>query len=188
MTAQQQEQQEPQNKQQEARPQEVSVVPPPLEVLKEWQAPSRPYKKRDREYFTTIAAIVFLVSVILLFVKEWLLIAVIISLMFISYVLATVEPEKIKNAITTRGVRSEDKNYKWDDLDNFWFTEKWGHQVLNIQTLRTFPPKLQLLINGENKEEIKALMERYLIEQEPDKGPLDKAADWLKEKVPLETE
>ena len=44
--------------------------PVQLKTLLKWQAPIRPFKKRDREYYTTIAAIVFLLAVILLFLKE----------------------------------------------------------------------------------------------------------------------
>ena len=68
-----------------------------------WEATVRPFKKRDREYYSTIAAIVFLLAVILLFLKEWLLIAVMVALMFVAYVLATVVPEKTTHEINTRG-------------------------------------------------------------------------------------
>jgi len=169
-------------------PSEVSVVPPPAKDLLGWEAPARPFKKRNREYFTTIAAIVFLVSVILLFVKEWLLIGVIIALMFVSYVLATVEPEKVKHKITTRGVFTGDKNYKWDDLMQFWFSDKWGHEVLNIKTLRNFPPQLQMLLGSLDKKQVRDIVEKYLPYEKPEKNTLDKMANWLQEKVPLESD
>ncbi|MBI3342641.1 hypothetical protein HY032_00610, partial [Candidatus Gottesmanbacteria bacterium] len=45
------------------------------EVLLAWTSPSRLFKKRDREYFTNIGAIVFLLTIILVFAREFVLIA-----------------------------------------------------------------------------------------------------------------
>ena len=93
-------------------PDEVTPENSPLEVLpsKElkilysWMAPARPFKRRDKEFWTTIIAIVILVGLILFFVKEWFLIAAIISLTFVYYVLSTVEPEEIEYKISNRGL------------------------------------------------------------------------------------
>ena len=169
-------------------PTEVAVIPPPAKDLLAWESSARPFKKRGREYFTTIAAIVFLVSVILLFIKELLLIAVIIALMFVSYVLATVEPEKIKHKITTRGIKTGDKTYKWEDFSRFWFVEKWGHVILNIDLFRGFPSRLQLLLGNLKKTQLRKVIEKYLLYEKPEKTMMDKAGKWLQEKVPLETE
>lgn len=173
-------------KEEQINPQEVSFVPPPLKTLLEWESPARPFKKRDREYFTTIAAIVFLVSVILLFIQEWLLIAVIISLMFISYVLATVKPENVKHKITTRGIKTGKRNYKWEDFDHFWISERWGHKILNLRLTAPMAPIIQILLGDKEEKEIKETIEKYLIYDKPEDNFLDKAAEWLQEKFPLE--
>lgn len=176
----------PEHKEQ-INPQEVSFVPPPLKILLEWESPARPFKKRDRDYFTTIAAIVFLVSVILLFIQEWLLIAVIISLMFITYVLATVKPEDVKHKITTRGIKTGKRNYKWEDFDHFWISERWDHKILNLRLTAPMAPIIQILLGKKKEEEIKDIIEKYLMYEKPEDNFLDKAADWLQEKFPLES-
>ena len=51
-------------------------------VLFEWEAPERAYKKRDRDFWITIIAILVLVSVILFLVKEFFLIGALISALF----------------------------------------------------------------------------------------------------------
>lgn len=169
------------------KPSEVTLVPPPAKTLLVWQAPTRPFKKRDKEYFSTIAAIVFLLVIILFFIKEWLLIGVVIALMFVSYVLATVPPEKITYKITTRGVVIGDKTYKWSQLRRFWFSTKWNSQIICFETLMVFPRQLRLVLGGEKKEEVKKIVEKYLIYEEPKKSLIDKTAVWLEEKVPLES-
>ncbi|HBU22290.1 TPA: hypothetical protein DEB02_05090, partial [Candidatus Beckwithbacteria bacterium] len=111
----------------------------------------RPFKKRDREYYTTIGAIGFLLAVILLFLKEWLLIAVIAALMFVAYVLATVEPEKTSHEITTVGILTGDKTYKWEDLKRFWFETKWSDKISHVDTKLSFLGRLMLLL-GDTSE------------------------------------
>lgn len=168
-------------------PSEVSVVPQPLKELLVWKAPARPFKKRNKEYFTTIAAIVFLLIIILFFIKEWLLIGVIISLLFVSYVLATVPPEQVEHKITTRGITTGGKTYKWEIFTRFWFSKKWDHQTLHLETALVFPRQLQLILKGKSKEEVKKIVEKYLVFEKPKTTTMDKAAKWLQEKVPLES-
>jgi uncharacterized membrane protein YvbJ len=56
-------------------------------VLLEWTAAERAYKKRDRDYWVTAVAILILVSVILVFIKEFFLIMALVSLLFLYYVM-----------------------------------------------------------------------------------------------------
>lgn len=156
-------------------------------ILLQWSSPSRPFKKRDRDFFTTIGAMAFLIVVILFFMKEWLLIGAILALIFVVYVLNTIPPEEIKHEITTQGLISGQHNYKWEDLKEFWFYQKYGHETLLVQTKMRFPPRLIILLNGTDKEIIKKTLSPHLMYKEiPEKTWMDNAADWLSKKVPLE--
>jgi hypothetical protein len=152
-----------------------------------WKSPSRPFKKRDREYFTTVGAIIFLLAVILLLIKEFLAIGVLLALMFVIYVLETTEPEMVEHTITTTGLVSMGHDYKWDDLSTFWFREKWGILVLTI-TFRLRPlTRLIILVPEGMREKVKKELNSHLSYQEkPEKNWLDNAAEWLAKKVPLE--
>jgi hypothetical protein len=166
--------------------QPVQVVKPePLRTLVEWKAPVRPFKKRDREYLTTIGAIVFLLGVILLFLQEWLLIAVIVALVFVAYILSTVSPEETEHKITNRGVITGGKTYRWEELVRFWFTEKWGQKILSLETVVRFPGRLTLLLGEANQEQIKKILSDYLPFEEPEKTWADNASNWLSRQIPL---
>ena len=176
------------------QPQVAPIVQPPepfvpkeIKTLLEWKSPSRPFKRRDRDYFTTIAAIVFLIGVILLFIKEFLLIGVMLALMFVSYVLATVEPEEAEHRITTEGITTGSKTYLWTELREFYFTKKWNDTILNINTKLKFPGRLLVLLGGLDEKKIKDELGKYLSYREtPVVTWMDNAADWLSKKVPLE--
>lgn len=156
-------------------------------TLLEWQSVARPFKKRDREVFLTAGAIVALISVILLFVKEFLLIAVVLSLYFVFWVLNTVAPEKVSHKITNKGIKTGEKTYKWEELGRFWFTGKWGNEILNVETKKRFPGMLLILL-GPSKDEVKKILSKYLTFEKPEKAWLNGAAEWLQKKVPLEKE
>lgn len=162
-------------------------MPEQEETLLSWKSPSRPFKKREKEFFTTIGAIVFLLAVILVFVKEFLLIGAIVSLAFVAYVLATIPPEIVEHRITTLGIDSAGHFYKWADLISFWFGQRWNQEILYISSKLKFPGRLVILIDQKDKEKIKSELSEYLtFKEKPVTNWMDNAAKWLGEKVPLE--
>lgn len=164
-----------------------AVRPEPLKTLLTWSAPERPFKKRSREYFTTIGAIVFLLAVILLFLKEWLLIAVMVALMFVSYIMSTVEPRKVEHEITNQGLVTGKRRYRWEELTRFWFSQKWGQKMLQVETFARFPGRLTMLLGETKEDEVKKILSDYLPLEEPEKTWIDNASEWLSRRIPLET-
>jgi hypothetical protein len=170
----------------------VSSVPVIDEVVGEekmlfsWSAPIRPFKKREREYYTTIASIAFLIIVIMAFLREFLLIAVVVAFAFVSYVLAAIPPGKVKHQLTNRGIRSADKLYRWGDLRRYWIEEKFGQKMVIVQTAMLFPGQLLLLLGNGSEKQIRRLFNERLPYDEPEPTLMDKSASWLSEKVPLE--
>lgn len=160
-------------------------LPKQREVLLSWTAPSRLFKKRDKEYFTNIGAIVFLLIVILVFAREFLLIAAVVSIVFLIYVLSTVPPEEVEHRITTLGVESVGRVYRWEELAEFWFDTQWGQTMLQIKPI--VGNRIILLLGREHQNKVKELVAKYIqYREEPEKTWVDNAATWLSDKVPLE--
>ncbi|MDP3998342.1 MAG: hypothetical protein Q8P89_01885 [bacterium] len=166
---------------------------PQLEVrtLLGWKSPSRPFKKREKEFFKTLGAGLFLVSVVLLFFREWLLIAAIGSFYFITYAFGKIPPEEVEHKITTQGVTTSGRAYLWRELSDFWFTETHGQKILNVDILPTgrlrFSGRLFILLGEQPETKVKDALAKYLPYREiPDKHWMDSTADWLAKKIPLE--
>ncbi len=177
---------EPQTPQQ--RPQIPNANrPQPEQVVLDWRAPARPFKKRNRQYYVTIGMIVFLISLILFFAGQFLPIAVVFAVAFLAYVLSAVPPEEIQNAITTYGIRTENNLYYWDELGRFWFTDKYGQKLLHVETVR-FPNQITIVLGAQNPEEVEVVLSEVLLQEKPLPSSFDKAAAWLQEKIPLDTE
>lgn len=152
-----------------------------------WKAPSRLFKKRDRVFFQTVIALVVVIVLILFLINEFLLIGVVLAVAFVSYVLATVPPEEIENKITVKGIETAGLVNRWEELNGFWFDEKWGQNMVVIEKKTGFPNRLIILLGNMDKKEIKeALNEHIPFLLPPDKAWVDKAADWLHRHLPFE--
>lgn len=158
-----------------------------IKTLLSWEAPSRPFRKKDRSYYTTLAIIVILLVLILFLAKEFLLIATLLSLTFVAYVLAFVPPHKINYRISTQGITIGEDFYFWHFLDSFWFKEKEGYKVLHIQTRLRFPAQLMLVLDGVDEEKIKKIVSRFLpFHEVPYRSWMEKWSESLQKNFPLE--
>lgn len=163
------------------------VRPEPLKELLVWKSPTRVFKKRDREFFTTIGAIIALLAIILFFLQEWLLIVLMIALAFYGYVNATIEPDEVEHKLTNRGVVTGGSLYSWAALGRFWFTEKWGQKTLHVENFAGFPGRLVLHLGKIDQKPVKEIVSQYLLHEKPEKTWTDKASEWLSARVPLES-
>lgn len=159
-----------------------------IKTLLSWEAPARPFRKKDRSYYTTIAILLILVVLIVfLWLKDFLLIGVLLALGFVSYVLAFVPPHHIKYRISTQGITVGEDFYFWHFLDAFWFKEKEGSKVLHIQTRLRFPAQLMLVLADQDEEKVKKTVARFLPYVEvPYKSWMEKWSEGLQKHFPLE--
>lgn len=160
----------------------------PVRTLLSWVAPSRPFRKKDRSYYTTIAIIVIILILISLLAREIILIGVLLAFTFVVYVLAFVSPEDVEYKISTQGITIGDHFYFWGDLNSFWFSQKEGYRLVHILTHLHFPGQLMLLLGDQDEGEIKNTLAKYLPFQEiAPKSFIDKWAESLQKHFPLET-
>src|SRR4030042_3175703 len=151
-----------------------------VKTLFRWQSFSRPYTKRSAKWFVYTFLLVAFLIIILLFVREFFIIAPVLALAFVAYILSTVPPEIVENEITTQGINSANHSYIWEELDDFWIVQKRGFTLLQIDTFLQWPRRLLLLINEQDQEKIREILARYIPYRELPKTTLiDNAADIL---------
>ena len=158
-----------------------------IKTLLSWEAPSRPFKKRDRSYYTTIAILVILLVLIAFLAREFLLIGAILALSFVAYVLAFVPPHNVTYKISTQGITIGEDFYFWHFLDSFWFKEKEGSKVLHIQTRLRFPAQLMLVLGDQDQDKMTKTVARFLpFVEVPYKTWMEKWSEGLQKHFPLE--
>jgi hypothetical protein len=157
------------------------------EIILEWLAPSRPFKKRQRRFYSTIAMIVILISLILFFAGQFLPIAVVISVAFLAYILSSVPPETTRHQISTFGLRIDGELFEWEEMTRFWFSQKYQQDLFYVEINR-FPFRVTVLLAKTPAEYIRETLGEVILEQEPIPTFYDRASQWLEKYIPLETE
>lgn len=155
----------------------------PEKVLFSWKAPARPFKRRNRQFWTTTIAIAAIFGLILFLIEGVMPVLVIISVVFLFYILSTVEPKEVEYKITNKGVVFADKKTEWDDLTRFWFTRRFNNELLVFEMTR-LPGRLELVINPADKSKIKEKASEYLEEEKAPPSNLDRATNWLSKRFP----
>jgi hypothetical protein len=155
-------------------------------TLFEWEAPERPFKKMDKDFWITAVVMLVLFSIILIFIKEFFLIVALVSVLFLYYVLSTVPPQMIRNKITNRFVYFGDVKYSWGLFLRFWFKKSLNNELLEFETNLRIPRQVSIVINEEDKEIIKEIVLKKLPLIESSPNFMDKVTKWFGERLPLE--
>jgi hypothetical protein len=170
-------------------PSAISDKPDLNEILLSWKGPSHPFKKRDKMFYQTVAALTFLFVVIVFFMHEFLLIGVILSIAFVVYVISTVPPLEVEHKITPLGFENAGRLFRWVELYGFWIEKKWDYTILIIQTRLAFPGQVMAVLNNSDDEKrVKEIVGKYLLFMEkPPKSMVDSFSNWLSNKFPLDS-
>lgn len=167
---------------------DVTNKPDLNEILLAWKSPSHPFKKRNKVFYQTVAALTCLFVIIVFFLHEFLLIGVILSVAFVVYVISTVPPVEVEHKVTPLGFDNAGRLFRWQELYAFWFEEKWGEKIVVIQTRLPFPSQIRAVIKITTNDKLKKILSKYLLFMEkPQKSWTDNMSDWLGSKFPLET-
>jgi hypothetical protein len=148
-----------------------------------WIAPARPFKRRDREYYITVFAIAAVVGLILFIAEGLMPVVLLVSLVFLYYIMNTVEPGKITHKITEKGIMFGETLNAWSTLQRFWFSKKSDNDLLNLQTTGV-PGRLEMVVNPEDIENIKEQIKKHLPEEEVPPTFLDNTTNWIGNKLP----
>lgn len=167
------------------RPASTLPKPPAEKDLIAWEAPERPFKQGSRDFYVKIISIAVLFGVVLFLIDGIMPVLLIIAVVFLVYVLTTVQPGNITYKITNLGVYISGKRVDWDNMGRFWFVNRFGSEMLVVETAN-ITGRMEIMIPADKKEEINHIMNEYLLHEELPATFLDKAANWASRRIPLE--
>ncbi len=166
-----------------SEPQAVVVRREPERDLLTWTAPARPFKRRDRQFYTTVFAIAGIISLILFLAEGIMPVILIVALVFLYYVLSTVPPENIEYKITSKGVKIAGKLTEWQAMSRFCFRERSGSEILVFETF-LIPGRIEIMITPEIKDGLKKEISAYIPYEEIADSGLDRITNWVAQKLP----
>lgn len=143
-----------------------------------WKSPSRPFKKRAKEFWVRTIAVASVLGFILYIVEGAMPVILLIAILFLFYILSTVEPETIEYKITNHGVRVADKLNEWNFFTRFWFGQRMGSDMIVFETLG-ISGRLELIINPKDKEKLKTEVSKFIQEEKAAPTSIDRAGNWI---------
>ncbi len=160
------------------------------QVVFSWKAPLRPYKKRSRMILRFYLAVTLLLSLIVFFFGDRILMVPLWVVLFLFYVLTITPPPEVTNNITRFGIESAGVTVRFESLSHFFFTKRFGFNVLTIVSQPPYLYHLFLVVpNDETKKKLVEILSQHLVyQQKPTKTLVDKAIDWLSALIPDEEE
>lgn len=158
------------------------------QVVYSWKAPLRPYKKRSAGVLRFYIAVALLLSLIVLFFGDKILVLPIWTIMFLFYVLTITPPPEVENKITRFGIETAGNTFRWEFLSHFYFIKKFDYHVLVIVSIPPYHYHLYLVLKDEKtRQDLITILSQHLIYQEkPHKTFTEKLTDWLNKLIPEE--
>lgn len=151
-----------------------------------WKAPLRAFKKRGKNILRFYGALAFLLSLIVFFFGDKILLIPILTLLFLFYVLTITPPPEVENIITTFGIESAGVTLRWEFLSHFFFVTKMGVQVLTLVSNAPYYYHAYFVVPNEDikKELISILSKHIMYVEKPQRTFTDRAIDWLSNLIP----
>lgn len=147
-----------------------------------WSAPSRPFIQKNREFWIRVIAISSVFGFIIFIVEGAMPVILMISLLFLFYVLSTVRPENIDYKITNLGVSIGGVTNYWENIKRFWFTKRATDLIL-VLDMASFSGRLELVISLKDKDRIGLTLKKFIPEEEIMQTNFDKASEWIDSKL-----
>lgn len=154
-------------------------------IVFEWTSFERPQKKWSREFYSSVLVMAFLASVILYFIEGIMPVLVIGAMVFMLWAMSRTEPRLENYALSSWGLKTKERTYRFESMNNFWFETKWGGRLMRIN-LAGAPWHLVIVINHEDEDKIRKIMLESVVYQEPTITWSDRMVKWLGDKIPLE--
>lgn len=160
------------------------------QVIFSWRAPLRPYKKRSGLILRFYLSVAFLLSAIMFFFGDKILLIPIWALVFLFYVLTITPPPEVENKITTFGIEAAGVTMRWEFLSHFYFGKRFGFYTLTIVSQAPYFYHAYLVVPNEDLKNklIKILSQHIIYQENPQKTFIDKMMDLLSNLIPDEAE
>jgi hypothetical protein len=156
------------------------------QMIYSWKAPLRAYKRRSNSILRFYIALALLLSLIVFFFGDRVLLVPILTLLFLFYVLTITPPPEVDNIITTFGIETAGISLRWEFLSHYYYTKKFHFHILTLVSNAPYYYHAFLVVPDEKtKEEINAILSKHVMYvQKPTRSFTDKMVEWLSNLMP----
>lgn len=160
------------------------------QILFSWNAPLRPYKKRGKNILRFYLALALLLSLIVFFFGDRILLIPIWAVLFLFYTLTITPPPEVENKITKFGLETAGITLRWEALSHFYFTKRFDFDILTVVSQGPYYLHAYLLVpNEEIRRKVMVILSEHILYQEkPQRTFTDRMVDWLSHLLPDDEE
>ena len=164
----------------------ATPLDPNPQMLFMWKAPLRPYKKRGKNVIRFYIALALLLSLIVFFFGDKVLLVPIWTILFLFYVFTITPPPEIENKITKFGIETAGMTIRWEVLSHYYFMKRFGFEVLTVVSHEPYSLHAYMVVpNEEVKKKIMAILSEHILFQEkPNRLFTDKMVDFFTKLIP----
>lgn len=137
----------------------------PFAKLYSWESPERVWKQKTRAWYISYSLFFLVIIAFLALIGEFILIIAIIAFVFLWFIQGAVPPHMVETTITTLGIRTFNKLFRWRNVKNFWFSKKDDNKFLNLEISEDdnprFTKRVSLVVNGNDDRDIFEILVQY---------------------------
>ncbi len=132
----------------------------------EWKAPEYEFREKSPDWFWAVG----IISVALIFLsvifKNFLLAVLILVGGFSLILYSAKKPNIVSFSLTPRGIKIGNKIYDYENLKCFWLNyNPPTRKELLIESKKTFMPHVAIILGGQNPNEIRNYLLRFMKEE-----------------------
>lgn len=160
------------------------------QVVYSWKGPLRAYKKKSEKILRFYIVVALLLTVIIIFLGDKILVVPIWSLLFLFYVLTITPPPEIENKITKFGIETAGITLRWEVLSHFYFTSRFGFTILTVVTHPPYNLHSYMVITSDQikRQVMRILVEHLVYQEKPHLSFTDRMIHWLSYLIPDDEE
>ncbi|MCA9386442.1 hypothetical protein KC669_00240 [Candidatus Dojkabacteria bacterium] len=138
-----------------------------FESLFEWTSAERPWEPKSKAWYVYYSLFFLVFIVYAVFRGQYLLMLMIVSFVFLWFIQGATPPEESKHIITTLGIKTLNKLFKWRSIKYFWFSLKGNYAFLHLDVIdKEFTTgdrihRLSLLVDPNDMSKIFKVVNRF---------------------------
>jgi hypothetical protein len=131
-----------------------------FKIVFSWTSPDRHWEPKGRFWYVSYSIFFILLIAVNVILQNYIFIILIIAFAFMWFLQATVPPVIMEHSITSLGIRTYGKVFKWKSVKHFWFSNKNNVVYLNLEILDEYftrsdrIQRLSIIIERENMEKL----------------------------------
>ena len=161
------------------------------QAILSWKAPLRPYKKRGGRVLRFYLAITLLLSLIIYFIGDNILLIPVWAIVFLFYVLTITPPPIIDNVVTKFGIETGGITIRWGSFSYFYLGSRFDYKMVTLVGHPPYNPHVYLILpNDEEKQKkiINILTKKLVYKQKPHHNLIEKTTNLFLSLVPDDDE